>query len=104
MRDQKDQGVVSSLIVFGLLIMIVLTTCTGCTTPPVIPKFPEAPVKAGAMEQCPDLEKLKDGAKLSDVSKTITINYSTYYECAVKSDTWIEWYQINKINFDKIGK
>ncbi len=103
MRDQKDQGIVSSLIIFALVIMLVLAV-TGCTTPPVIPKFPEAPTKSGAMEQCPDLKKLQDGAKLSDVSKTITINYSTYYECAVKSDTWIEWYQTNKINYDKIGK
>ncbi len=77
---------------------------TGCTTPPVIPKFPEAPTKAGAMENCPDLKKLQDGAKLSDVSQTININYSTYYECAVKSDVWIELYNINKINYDKIGK
>jgi len=103
MRENQDQGIVSSLIIFVIVIMLVLAI-TGCTTPPVIPKFPDAPVKAGAMEQCPDLEKIKDGAKLSDVSKTITINYSTYYECAVKSDTWIEWYQINKINYDKIGK
>lgn len=103
MRDHKDQGIVSSLIIFVLVIMVVLAI-TGCTTPPVIPKFPEAPTKAGAMEQCPDLKKLQDGAKLSDVSKTITINYSTYYECAVKSDVWIEWYQINKINYEKIGK
>lgn len=103
MRDHKDQGIVSSLIIFVLVIMLVLAI-TGCTTPPVIPKFPEAPTKAGAMEQCPDLKKLQDGAKLSDVSKTITINYSTYYECAVKSDVWIEWYQINKLNYDKIGK
>lgn len=104
MRDQKDQGVVSSLIIFALLIMIVLATCSGCTTPPVIPKFPEAPIKSGAMEQCPDLKKLQDGAKLSDVSNTININYSTYYECAVKTDVWIEWYQINQLNYEKIGK
>lgn len=103
MRDHKDQGIVSSVIMFVLVIMLVMAI-TGCTTPPVIPKFPEAPTKAGAMEQCPDLKKLQDGAKLSDVSKTITINYSTYYECAVKSDVWIEWYQINKLNYDKIGK
>lgn len=86
------------------VLVLSLLLLAGCSTPPVIPKFPEAPVKAGAMEKCPDLVKLKDGAKLSDVSKTITINYSTYYECAVKSDTWIEWYETNKINYDKIGK
>ena len=92
------------MISFILVIMLVVFVLAGCTTPPVIPKFPEAPVKSGAMEPCPDLNKLQDGAKLSDVSKTITLNYSTYYECAVKSDVWIEWYQTNKINYDKIGK
>lgn len=87
--------------IYAIMLCILLS---ACTTPPVIPKFPQAPVKAGAMEKCPDLKKLQDGAKLSDVSKTITINYSTYYECALKSDTWIEWYQVNKIIYDKIGK
>jgi hypothetical protein len=86
------------------VLVLSLWLLAGCTTPPVIPKFPEPPVKAGAMENCPDLKKLQEGAKLSDVSKTININYSTYYECALKSDVWIEWYQINKINYDKIGK
>lgn len=84
------------------VLILSLLLLAGCTTPPIIPKFPEAPTKAGAMEQCPDLKKLQDGALLSDVSKTITINYSTYYECAIKSDIWIEWYQINKQNYDKI--
>jgi hypothetical protein len=86
------------------VLVLSLLLLAGCTTPPVIPKFPEPPTKAGAMENCPDLKKLQEGAKLSDVSKTININYSTYYECALKSDVWIEWYQINKINYDKIGK
>ena len=86
------------------VLILSLLLLAGCTTPPVIPKFPEAPEKAGAMQACPDLQKLKDGATLSEISKTITINYSTYYECAVKADIWIEWYQTNKIAYDKIGK
>jgi hypothetical protein len=101
-RDPKE--VFKTIMSFVLILLLVVFVLAGCTTPPVIPKFPEAPTKAGAMESCPDLTKLKDGAKLSDVSKTITLNYSTYYECAVKSDIWIEWYQINKENYDKIGK
>lgn len=85
--------------------IIPLILClSACTTPPVIPKFPEAPVKAGAMENCIDLKKLHDGAKLSDVSKTININYAMYHECAVKSDIWIEWYRTNKNNYEKIDK
>lgn len=76
----------------------------GCASPPVIPKFPDPPEKAGAMENCPDLQKINEDAKLSDISKTITVNYGTYYECAVKSDIWIEWYKTNKDMFSKIGK
>jgi len=75
---------------------------TGCsTTVPVTAKFPEPPNKL-ATEKCPNLQKLNDGAKLSDVATTVTINYSTYYECAVKSDTWIEWYEIQKRIFEGV--
>ena len=74
---------------------------SGCSTVvPVTAKFPEASSKLQI--KCPQLEKLKDEAKLSEVSKTITMNYSTYYECAVKLDSWIEWYQVNKIIFEGI--
>ena len=102
MSHRKE--VFKSVLSFILIVMLVVFVLAGCTTPPVIPKFPEAPTKAGAMENCPDLKKLQDGAKLSDVSNTINLNYSTYYECAVKSDVWIEWYNINKLSFEKIGK
>lgn len=98
----KDRQPIVTSMLFTTILLMLLVMCTGCTTPPVIPKFPEAPTKAGAMETCPDLKKLDEGAKLSDVAKTVTINYSTYYECALKTDVWIEWYQINKINYDKI--
>jgi len=30
------------------------------------------------------------------------VNYGTYYECAVKTDAWIEWYQKQKIIFENI--
>ena len=74
---------------------------TGCsTTVPVTAKFPDVPERL--LIKCPQLEKLKDEAKLSDISKTVAINYSTYYECAVKNDAWIEWYQIQKRIFESI--
>ena len=67
----------------------------GCsTTVPVTAKFPEIPDRL--MQKCPQLEKLGEEAKLSDISKTVTVNYTTYYECAVKNDAWIEWYNIQK--------
>jgi len=72
----------------------------GCSTVPVTMKFPEAPGNV-AMTACPQLQKLQEDAKLSDISKTISVNYGTYYECAVKTDAWIEWYKIQKNIFDK---
>ena len=83
------------------LTCILLILISGCSTVvPVTAKFPEAPEKI--QSNCPQLVKLKDEAKLSDVSKTVILNYSTYYECAVKVESWIEWYQVNKIIFEGI--
>lgn len=84
-----------------LLSISLLLCLAGCSTVvPVTAKFPEAPGKL-ATQRCPDLQKLKDDAKLSDVSRTITINYSSYYECAVKTDAWIEWYEVQRHIFEK---
>jgi hypothetical protein len=73
----------------------------GCsTTVPVTAKFPEPPKYS--LETCPRLQMLKEDAKLSEVANTVTINYSTYYECAVKNDAWVEWYQIQKHIYESI--
>ena len=83
------------------LIIALLLCLTGCsTTVPVTSKFPEA--SNILKQQCPPLAKLKDDAKLSDVATTVTINYSTYYECAVKVDGWIEWYEVQKQIFESV--
>ena len=84
-----------------LAISLALTACS--TLVPVTMTFPEAPGRQ-AQVACPNLQKLKDDALLSDVSRTVTINYSTYYECAVKTDAWIEWYQIQRHIFESVGK
>jgi len=81
-----------------LLLVLLLTGCS--TTVPVTAKFPEA--SKYSLQACPQLQLLKEGSKLSDVATTVTINYSTYYECAVKTDAWIEWYQIQKQIFEGI--
>ena len=82
-----------------LLLSLLLVGCS--TTVPVARKFPDAP---GALAQtpCPQLQKLAEDAKLSDISKTVTVNYGTYYECAVKTDAWIEWYKIQKEIFESV--
>jgi hypothetical protein len=63
-------------------------------------KFPDVPERL--LQKCSTLEKLENESKLSDVSKTITNNYTTYYECAVKTDAWIEWYNIQKNIFNGV--
>lgn len=83
---------------YTLLLTAVLLT--GCSTVvPVTAKFPDPPGK-NAQERCPQLQKLKDNPALSDVARTVTINYSTYYECAVRADAWQEWYEIQKRIFE----
>jgi Na+-transporting methylmalonyl-CoA/oxaloacetate decarboxylase gamma subunit len=103
MKKQQDQQVVSSLIVFAVVIIMILAV-SGCSTAvPVTARFPEPPGK-GAMTGCPALQKLNNDAKLSDVANTVTVNYSTYYECAVKTDAWQEWYRIQKHISEGAGK
>ena len=104
MQDHRDQGRISSLIIIAIVAMVVLAMCSGCATSvPVTAPFPAAPGQS-YMQACPDLQKLKDAPQLSDVSQTININYSTYYECAVKLDTWIRWYSEQRIIFESAGK
>lgn len=77
-----------------LLSLILLTGCS--TVVPVTQKWPEAP-GLQSTKPCPQLQKLNDDSKLSDVAKTITINYSEYYTCVVKLEAWQEWYQKQKL-------
>jgi hypothetical protein len=84
-----------------ILTLIIVVILNGCSTAvPVTMTFPDPPGKA-AQTRCPDLQKLPDDVKLSDISRTITINYTTYYECAIKADAWQEWYQIQQNIFEK---
>ena len=83
------------------VLVLTVLLLTGCsTTVPVVAKFPEVPERL--LKTCPQLQKLQDEAKLSDVAKTVNSNYSTYYECAVKHDAFIEWYQIQKKIYEDV--
>ena len=74
---------------------------TGCSTVvPVTAKFPDMPERL--MVKCPQLEQVSETPTLSDVTKTVTNNYTTYYECAVKHDGFVEWYNIQKEIFNKV--
>ena len=86
-----------------LLVLLLLILVSGCSTVvPVTVKFPDAPDRIKV--KCPQLKTLSEGAKLSDIAKTVTENYTTYYECAVKHDAWIEWYETQKIILEKLNK
>jgi hypothetical protein len=88
-------------LIFIFVMAAVVLLMTGCsTTVPVKAKFPDAP--SIVKEKCPELEKLKDDSKLSDISKTVSNNYTTYYECAVKNDAWLEWYEIQKNIYESL--
>ena len=85
----------------NIFILAVAVSLVGCTTVvPVKANFPDVP--APLMTKCPELKKLDEQPKLTDISKTITENYSTYYECAVKQDAWVEWYKIQKKIFEGV--
>jgi len=85
------------------LALFLLILMSGCSTVvPVTVKFPDAPDRIKI--KCPQLKTLNEEAKLSDIAKTITENYTTYYECAVRNDSWIEWYETQKIIFEKLNK
>ena len=101
MKDIEKQQRISTILFVIVTAIFFIAMCTGCsTTVPVTAKFPDVPVKI--TEKCPTLQKLNEDAKLSDVSKTITLNYTTYYECAVKHDAFIEWYNVQKNIFESV--
>jgi hypothetical protein len=83
-----------------LLIPLILLL-GACTTVPITAKFPQAPGTL-VQEPCPNLQKLADEVKLSDVAKTVTVNYTEYYMCAVKLEAWQRWYREQKIIYESV--
>jgi len=87
------------LLLVAFIILAFLAT--GCsTTVPVTAKFPDVPERL--LVKCSQLEKVSETPTLSDVTKTVTNNYTTYYECAVKHDAFVEWYKIQKNIFESV--
>lgn len=84
------------------LLIIMAIFMTGCATVsvPVKTSFPEMPETLTS--KCPELEEIKEDAKLSDMGKIITQNYTKYYECAMKHDAIIEWYKLQKTIYESV--
>jgi hypothetical protein len=80
-----------------IALAFVLTACTSVV--PVTTKWPDAPGVL-VQEPCPNLQKLNDDPKLSQVAKTVTDNYSEYYQCAAKLSAWQRWYLEQKTIYE----
>ena len=101
MRNIEKQQRISTILFVIVTTIFFIAMFSGCsTTVPVTAKFPQVPERL--LVKCPELEKLGNEVKLSDISKTITVNYTTYYECAVKHDAFIEWYNVQKNIFESV--
>ena len=101
MKDIEKQQRISTILFVIVTAIFFIAMFSGCsTTVPVTAKFPNVPEQL--LVKCPQLEKLGNEVKLSDISKTVTTNYTTYYECAVKHDSFIEWYNVQKNIFESI--
>lgn len=86
---------IRSLMLFPAILL------SGCLA--TAPKFPDAPPEL--QRSCPELNEVAQGTKeLSKMLDTVVVNYSTYYECRVTVDAWIEWHKQQKEIFDKVVK
>jgi hypothetical protein len=83
------------------LVLIPTLLLTGCLS--TAPKFPDVPEELKTA--CPELkEATKETQELSKLLDVVVVNYSTYYECRVKVDAWIEWHKTQKQIYDKATK
>lgn len=83
-----------------LLLLVPTLLLTGClTSVPVKRTFPDIPEELKIA--CPELkEATKNTQELSKLLDVVVVNYSTYYECRVKVDAWIEWHKRQKEIFE----
>jgi hypothetical protein len=83
------------------LLLLPTLLLAGCLT--TAPKFPGIPPEL--QKACPELNEVASGTtELSKVLDVVVVNYSTYYECRVKVDAWLQWHKEQKEIFDKAVK
>jgi hypothetical protein len=83
------------------LSILLLTACAN--TKMVSMPFPDAP--AELKQTCPALEQVDPNTKkLSDLVGTVSDNYALYFECQVKVENWIEWYNTQQQIYNKVSK
>lgn len=83
-----------------ILALVFALSLTACVAVPVERNFPAVP--EDLTKQCPNLEEVPTNTtKLSDVLLVVTNNYALYHECALKVETWNEWYKTHKRIFEQ---
>ena len=64
-------------------------------------KFPEAIPEL--KEKCPDLKQIEgDKVAITDLLKSVIINYNMYYECSLKNDGWNKWYDEQRKIYESV--
>lgn len=78
------------------ILLCLVSLLAACSTAvPLTRDFPEAPVML--KEKCPSLKTIEgDRVSIVDFTKTVSENYTTYYQCAGRTDAWIDWYNKQK--------
>ena len=87
---------------FILSIYIILAfLITACSTAvPLTQNFPEAP--AVLLEKCPELKTIVgERVTIVEFTRTVSENYTTYHQCAGRTDAWIDWYRQQKKIWDE---
>jgi hypothetical protein len=85
-----------------LLLLVPVFLLAGCLeSVPVKRNFPAIPEELKTA--CPELQKVEPGTtQLSKVMEIVVDNYSTYYECRVKVDAFLQWHQEQKKIFEEV--
>ncbi|MEI6297246.1 MAG: hypothetical protein WCO84_06455 [bacterium] len=84
-----------SLVVIAYTLLVV-----GCTTVPVVQKFPSAP--ATLIKPAPPLKEIPAGSSASQIFDIVIDNYGTYNEVAAELAGWQQWYVEQKKIFDGV--
>ena len=86
-------------------LLLLILALGGCSTVvPVTQKWPDPPALQ-ATQACPQkLEALPADPQLSQVAQVVSNNYTEYWQCAVKVDAWIEWYEKHKIIYKGLSQ
>jgi hypothetical protein len=84
------------------LLILLVVAAAGCTTAPVVMKFPDVPetLKEPAGKLTP-LDASKK-VELSDIIENANENAGKYYALREKYNAWIEWYNSQKKVFESV--